>query len=164
MNGFDLLLAAVLIVFVTIGAWRGFVREVLVLLTWVVSVAAAWWSADMVAEHLTSVTEDPGLQHALGFALVFVAVFIVGSVSSLLINRFVLGKSSFWLPNTILGGLIGAARGTAIIVIAFMVAGLTPLPERSWWREATLAPYFERLALATSDYIPRDVARHIRYG
>jgi membrane protein required for colicin V production len=164
MNGFDLLLAAVLVVFATIGAWRGFVREILALLTWVVSVAVAWWSAGMVSEHLAGFSDDPGLRHALAFALVFVAVFIAGTVVSLFVNRFVLGKRAFRLPNTVLGGLLGATRGVVIVVIAFMVAGLTPLPQRSWWRESTLAPYFERLALATGGYIPRDVARHIRYG
>jgi membrane protein required for colicin V production len=164
MNGFDLFLAAVLVVFVTIGAWRGFVREALALLTWIIGVVVAWWSAGMVSEHFTSVTDDPGVRRALAFALVFVAVFMVGTVAALLINRFVLANRSFRLPNTILGGLVGATRGMAIVVIAFMVAGLTPLPQRSWWRDATLVPYFERLALAASDYIPRDVARHIRYG
>jgi membrane protein required for colicin V production len=164
MNGFDMVLGAVLIVSVTIGAWRGFVREFLALLTWVVGVAVAWWSAGMVSEHLENVVSDSGLRHALAFAIVFVAVFLLGTAAALLINRFVLANRSFRMPNTILGALVGAARGVAIIVIAFMVAGLTPLPQRSWWREATLVPYFERLAQAASDYIPRDVARNIRYS
>lgn len=164
VNGFDVLLVAVLTLFVTIGAWRGFVREFMALLTWVVAGFTAWWGADLVAAELGGLTAEPVLRQVLGFAIVFLAVFTVGTVIALLVHRFVLAQKAFRLPNTVLGGLVGAGRGVIIVVILFLLAGLTSLPQRGWWRDSALSPYFERLARLASDYIPADVARHIRYG
>jgi membrane protein required for colicin V production len=164
VNGFDVLLTAVLLLFVAIGAWRGFVREFMALLTWVVGGLAAWWLADRVAAELEGLTSEPILRQVVAFGLIFLAVFIVGTVISLLINRFVLAQRAFRLPNTILGGVVGGARGVVIVVIVFLLAGLTSLPQRSWWHESLLTPHFERLARFASGYIPSDVARHIRYG
>lgn len=164
MNGFDLALVVALLIFTAIGAWRGFVREVLSLLTWIAGGVVAWLFADRVAGLFERMTDEPALRQVLAFILLFVAVVIIGTVAALLINKFILSKEAFRLPNRILGGLLGLARGIVIVVIVFLLAGLTSVPQRSWWHESFLAPYFARLAVYASGYIPRDVARHIRYG
>jgi membrane protein required for colicin V production len=164
VNGFDILLVAFLTMFVTIGAWRGFVREFMALLTWVIGGFAAWWGADLVAAELDGLTAEPVLRRVIGFAIVFVSVFVIGTVTAHLVHRFVLAQKAFRLPNTVLGGVVGAGRGVIIIVILFLLAGLTSLPQRGWWRDSALTPHFERLARLAGDYIPADVARHIRYG
>src|SRR5581483_7627444 len=59
---------------------------------------------------------------------------------------------------------VGVLRGGIIILIVFLVAGITSLPQRPWWRESLLAPYFQKVAVVVSAYIPRDIARHIRFS
>ena len=49
MNYFDFIILAVLFVFVAIGAWRGFVREILSLVTWVIAIAVGWLFAGDIA-------------------------------------------------------------------------------------------------------------------
>jgi len=164
VNFFDIGLLAMVAIFASIGAWRGFVREVMALVTWTLAILFAWLFAPDLAGSFEGMTRDPAMQQVLSFIAIFVGIFIVGSIISLVINRLVLKKEALKVPNILMGGLLGILRGVVVIVIAFMLAGLTPLPRSDWWRSSRLAPHFERLAIAASAYIPRDIARHIRYS
>lgn len=164
LNGFDLSLLALLLVFAGIGAWRGLVREAVSLATWVLASLLSWLYAADLARVFDGLTSDPPLRQVLAFAVIFAVVFIVGAVAGVLLHRFLLRNATFRVANRIFGGFIGLARGTAVILIVFLLAGLTNYPQRPWWRAALLAPWFERVALYASGYIPPDVARHIRYG
>jgi membrane protein required for colicin V production len=164
MNVFDALIVVLLLFFTVIGAWRGFVRELASLLTWVLACLIAWVFAPDVAGMFDGLTRDATLQQVFGFALIFVSVFVAGTVASFFLHRFLSKSASFRLPNRLLGGAVGLTRGAAVVVLLFLFAGLTSVPQRAWWRTATLAPVFEHMALYISGYIPRDVARHIRYG
>ncbi|MEW6331931.1 MAG: CvpA family protein [Pseudomonadota bacterium] len=164
MNGFDLLILAMLALFAVFGAWRGLLSEVISLLTWALSVILAWFYAAPVSRLLTGIVEDAALRQLSAFVLIFAGVFVLGLVSSWLLHKHFPLKRAFRLANTILGSAVGLARGGVVVTAAFLVAGLTPIPERGWWRESAMAPVFERAALYIAGYIPRDIAEHIRYG
>ncbi len=164
MNYFDIAILAVLLVFTGIGAWRGFVREILSLVTWGVSIVVGWLFANDVARLFEGLLDDEVVRRVLGFVVVFAAVFLTGMLINFLVNRYLLKKKGFRFANVVFGGLFGAVRGVVVVALVFMLAGLTSFPQRDWWRAAALSPYFERAALYVSHYIPRDIARHIRYG
>lgn len=164
MNSFDLTMIVVLAVFTIFGAWRGLVREVISILTWAVACVLAWFFAEKVSHWFTGFLDEPALRQLLAFVVIFVAVFILGMVLSWLIHKALPAKRGFQIANLAFGGLFGALRGAMIIVVVFLVMGLTSIPQRGWWRESTLAPYFQRVAVAVSGYLPRDIAHHIRYG
>ena len=164
MNAFDYLLIVVLVTFAVTGALRGFVLEVLSLILWPLAAFIAWLFADGVAVWFKGWISDPQLRTVAAFVAVFLAIFIVGTVMVYLIHRALPLRGALRTPNVIMGGLVGIVRGAVIIVIVFLVGGITSLPERPWWRESLLAPYFQKAAVLASAYLPRDVARHIRYG
>lgn len=164
MNNFDLIILGLLLVFAGIGAWRGFIREFISAVTWVLACVLAWLFAAQFAALFKNMVSEPELRQVLAFALIFVTVFILGLVVSWLIHKYFPLKRGFRLVNTTLGGLIGALRGAVIVIVVFLAAGLTSFPQRAWWRESMFTPYFERAAVYVSSYIPRDIARHIRYS
>jgi len=164
MNYFDFTLLGVLLVFIAIGAWRGFVREILSLMTWAAAIIVGWLFADDLAGLFEGLFDDEVVRRVLAFVLVFAVVFLSGMLINLLVNRFLLQKKAFRTTNVVFGGLFGAVRGGLVVTLVFLLAGVTSFPQRDWWREALLSPYFERTALFASQYIPRDIARHIRYG
>jgi membrane protein required for colicin V production len=164
MNAFDIVLLAVLLVFTGIGAWRGFAREILSLLTWGAAIVVGWLFAHDVARLYEGLLDDPVVRRVLGFVVLFAVVFLIGMLINFLVNRYLIRKKEFRFANLALGGLVGAVRGAVVITLVFMLAGLTSFPRSGWWREAVLTPYFERVALFAAGYIPRDIARHIRYG
>jgi len=164
VNTFDIAVLAVLLVFTVIGAWRGFAREILSLLTWAAAIVVGWLFADQAAHLFEGLVDDDVVRHVAAFVALFAAVFAAGMLVNFLVNRFLLKKKPARLANFLAGGLFGALRGAVVIALVFLLAGLTSFPQRDWWRQALLAPYFERAALYVSGYIPRDIARHIRYG
>lgn len=164
MNYFDFILLGILFVFIAIGAWRGFVREILSLLTWSAAIIVGWLFADDLAGLFEGLFDDAVVRRVLAFVLLFAAVFLAGMLINLLVHRFWLRKKAFRLANVVFGGLFGALRGGLVVTLVFLLAGVTSFPQRDWWRGALLSPYFERTALFASQYIPRDIAKHIRYG
>jgi membrane protein required for colicin V production len=164
MNGFDLVLLVTLAVFALLGAWRGLVSEVIGILQWVVSGVIAWFFAGSLAPLFQRFVGEPALRKLLAFILIFVVVFALGVAVSWFVRKHLPAKRGFRLANAFLGGVFGAARGAVVILAVFLAAGLTTYPQRSWWRHSDLAPYFERTARYVSGYLPRDIARHIRYG
>lgn len=164
MNNFDLVIFVILLIFTLIGAWRGFVHELITLITWVLSGMLAWLFASQLASLFKGVVDDPALRQLLAFALIFIVVFTFGLVTSWLIHKYLPAKRGFRIANITLGGLFGAARGAMIVIAIFLVAGLTSFPQRPWWRESAFTPFFERSAVYVASYLPRDIARHIRYG
>lgn len=164
MNAFDYMLIAVLVTFALTGALRGFVLEVLSLVLWPLAAFIAWLFADGVSAWFGGLIGDPQLQTVAAFVAVFLAVFILGTIVVYLVHRALPLRGALRTPNVIMGSMVGIVRGGVIIVIVFLVGGITSLPQRPWWRESVLAPYFQQVAVAASEYLPRDVARHIRYG
>jgi membrane protein required for colicin V production len=164
MNSFDYLMLIVLLAFVVTGAIRGFVLEMLSLVLWPVSAFIAWLFADEAAGLFKSMVSDVQLRTVAGFVVVFLIVFIIGTIIVYFIHRALPLRGMFRKPNAVLGGLVGFLRGGIIIVIAFLVAGITSLPQRPWWHESMLAPHFQKVAIAASAYMPRDISRHIRYS
>jgi len=164
MNAFDYLLIAVMVAFALTGALRGFVLEVMSLILWPLAAFVAWLFADEIGSWFKGLISDPSLRTVAAFASVFLTVFVIGTIAIFLVHRTLPLRGALRTPNVVLGGIMGLARGAIIIVIVFLVGGITSLPQRPWWRESLLAPYFQDVAVTVSAYLPRDVARHIRYG
>lgn len=164
MNLFDLLILLTLLVATLIGAWRGFVREVISALTWILAFVFAWLFAGSLSTLFSGFLDEPVVRHLLAFGLIFVVIFALGMVASWLIHKIIPPKRILRFANMALGGLVGVARGAVIVIILFLFAGLTSIPQRSWWYGAAFTPFFERAAVYVSSYIPSDIARHIRYG
>lgn len=164
MNSFDVVLILILAAFVAVGALRGMVREIVSFATWIVATAVSWLFAPELEGYLKSVSGEYALRMVVAFVALFAATWILGLLIGLLMQRFVAGRRGLNLPNLLVGGVIGLARGVILIVIAFLFAGITSIPQRPWWRESAVTPYFESLARQAAGYLPQDVARHIRYG
>jgi membrane protein required for colicin V production len=164
LNIFDLILLVIFILFIAVGMYRGFIKESLSLAAWFLAAASAWFFADKVGVLLRSLIAEPTLRVIAGFALIFVVVFVVMAIAKHYLHQFFMSRVYLKIPNYLLGGVIGGLRGGFVIVVAFLVMGLTTLPKQDWWRSSYLAPNIEIVALKCANYLPSDVARHIRYS
>jgi membrane protein required for colicin V production len=162
MTVFDYAVVGVLACSVILGLWRGVVSEILALAAWVVAFLAARVAGEEVANLLTGWIGEPVLRMAAGYAAVVVGVLLVFALARVLL-RLLLKAAGLGVLDRLLGGAFGVMRGMLIVLLAVMVAGLTPLPKAEWWREARLAPPLETMVLATRPWLPADAARRIRY-
>ncbi len=164
MNAFDYVMILVLVAFCITGAIRGFVLEVLSIVLWPLTAFIAWLLADQFAPMFKSLIGEPQLRVVAAFMLIFLVVFVIGTIIVYLVHRALPLRGVLRRPNVILGAAVGLLRGGIIIVIVFLVCGITSLPQRPWWRESLLAPHFQKVALAVGQFMPADIAKHIKFG
>ena len=85
MVGIDYLLIAIIVSSALMGAYRGFIREALSLVGWVVAVWGAWQFGDEAAARLPDFIEDPVLKlWSARFLMLIACLFAAGVVSRLL--------------------------------------------------------------------------------
>ena len=164
INGLDVAVFIFLAVFGTIGAWRGFLRESISLAAWVLAIAAAWLLTGFAAVRLAPYYSDPALAKIAGAVLVFMAVFIIVLIAGLILRRmFFRGKAG--VLGRIGGGLLGAMRGAAVVLIVVLLAGLfSSLPQKPLWQESFSMGYFQAAALKLKNLFPPEVAREFHYS
>jgi membrane protein required for colicin V production len=117
----DLVVIGVVLISALLAAVRGFTREVLAIVAWVVAAAAAWYLHPMalpIAQQYIS-SNTVALVAAIGG--IFVVTLIIVSIITVQISDLILDSRIGALDRT-LGLFFGAARGFLICVIgwAFM--------------------------------------------
>ena len=88
MTGADVLILLVLLGSTVIGLLRGFVREAVSLVFWVVAIWAAWKFGPLVEPHLGGVLADPSVAPWVGRLIILVLVLLVGWVIGMLLGYF----------------------------------------------------------------------------
>ncbi|MFN6961190.1 MAG: CvpA family protein [Rhodocyclaceae bacterium] len=153
---------AIIALSLLLGVARGVLSEMLALAAWVVAFFAARLWAQPVGDHLLAELPDPVWRPLAGFVAVFLAVL----VSFALLRRLMvqLLKATGLRPlDRILGALFGILRGLAILLVLAVLAGLTPLPQQPWWRQAMFAAPLETEVLVVKPWLPPELAKRIHY-
>jgi len=162
VNALDYAILALLALSVLVSVLRGAVRELMSLVSWAVAVWLAVRFAAHAAIFMPQSLSNPSLRFAAGFAVVFVAALLLFALITLVISAL-LRKSPLSGVDRLLGAVFGFARAILLMAAATLILGLTALPRERIWKEATLTPALESLALAVRGYLPRAVAERIRY-
>lgn len=162
MNWADYLIILIIIVSALISLWRGFLREVISLVTWVVGFWVALRFASQVGEAF-KVIHNPAVRVIVGFVILFVAILIVGMLINVLIGKLMEHTGTGTSDRT-LGAVFGVVRGVVIVAVLVIVAGFTTLPKNPWWRESRLIPYAQATAGWMRALLPQPVADQMMSG
>jgi membrane protein required for colicin V production len=149
MTAIDLGLCAAAVLSAVIGLYRGLIREMLSLVTWLAAFVAALLLAEHVAQFLFAGVERRTIGLALGFTVVFVGTLFAGAIVQRLIARLIAG-TGLTGTDRILGFLFGGARGALAVLIA-LVAFRPFVSGYGWWQNSALIPWllhFEQDVLA----------------
>jgi len=140
----DWVFLAVLAVSTLAGFMRGLIREGLGLAAWIIALLAARLLAEPVAELLSGLIDNPDARLVLAFVLVILGVVLLCGIVIRMVHAAVewVGMGFF---NRVAGACFGAARGAAVLVVATILIGLTPLAQLQAWQNAEVRPSFEQL-------------------
>ena len=139
LNQLDTAILIVIAISVAFGLWRGFVKEVLSLLSCVAALLAARNYSKPFAGLLVNTIESESIRYVTAFALLFVIVIMIGT----LINHFMaklLTITGLKFLDQLLGAVFGLTRGTVIVLVILFILNVF-VSETEWWQESTLIPY-----------------------
>ncbi|MEW6292806.1 MAG: CvpA family protein [Pseudomonadota bacterium] len=162
MTFFDYFVLAVMAISLLVGVTRGVVSEILALVAWVAAFIAARLWAVPLGNLLLADLPDPLWRQLAGFVAVFAAV-LIGFALLRWVTTLLLKAVGLRPLDRVLGALFGVVRGMLVLLILVLLAGLTPLPQQQWWRQATFAPPLETGVLAVKPWLPPELAKRIQY-
>ena len=162
MTVFDFIAVAVVAISVGFGIWRGMVREVMALLSWIMAFWLAKLFAAVVAGWLPSAWSHQGLRIAIGFVAVMVAALLVLGLVSMLIVHLV-KVAGLTASDRVLGAVFGLLRGLFVVVILVLLGGMTSEPSEPYWRHALFSRPLEKAALLAKSWLPQDIARRVNF-
>lgn len=153
MTPVDYIVAAAVLLSLLFGAVRGFLRESVALLGWLVGLWLAWRYAYVVEPFLGGAIADTELQSWLARALVLMAVVIASWLLGAMLSWLVQRSGLTLGVDRLLGGLFGLVRGAVIVGFAVMLGQAAELQDEPWWRESKLMPVAVEMASILRGYV-----------
>ncbi len=161
-NWLDWILALVVVASVVAATMKGFIRELICLvsvLTGLVVAAlgyerAALWFEDLARSHEVAL--------GLGFLTLFLATLLVGALVSVAVKKLVQKSGLEWFDR-FLGAVFGLIRGViinCILLLILLTFALKPQAVRS----SALAPYMATGARVIALAMPDEVKAQFRVG
>ncbi len=158
----DYAIAGLVAVSAVIGLFRGFIKEAFALLTWVVAIGVGLHYSRDFAVLLQDAISYPSARIATAFILLFFITLVLGGLISFILNHLI-EATGLTGTDRLLGMLFGIVRGAVLVSVMVLLAGVTPLPEDSWWKQSVLIPPFQALAVWLKSHIPSDLMGYIHY-
>ena len=162
MTLFDYAVLLIIGLSILLSVMRGFMREVLALLAWVLAFWLAALYAGELAPLLPKGIPTQQLRMLAAYALVFFLVFVVMSLLSITVGQ-VLKVLGIGPLDRLLGAVFGFARGMVIVLALVVAAGLTSLPKEAFWRNATFSAPLEAVVSAIKPWLPEALSKELKY-
>lgn len=141
---------------------RGLVKEILSLLSWIVSFVVANAYGQDLARLLPDMIPGSATRLIVAFLALFIGMRLLMALLSMAIDAAI-KASGLTLADRGLGGLFGLGRGLLIVLAAVLLCGMTAIPKQRFWREAVLSPLAESAARTVKPFLPGEFARHVQF-
>ena len=151
----DLVIIAVIVLSALISIIRGFVKESISLVTWIIAGLLALRYYPQMADLLEPLIKTVTLREFVGGGILFVATLIVGAIVNFIVSQLV-SKTGLSGTDKALGVVFGGARGVLIVTMIVLLASHTPAPESSLWQDSAMIGFFQQLAEWVEGIIPAD--------
>ncbi|MDZ4099538.1 MAG: CvpA family protein [Methylophilaceae bacterium] len=162
MTGFDYVVLGIIGVSVLLSIMRGFVREVLALVSWVVAFIVAKLYAVELVPLLPEAIPNEALKMLAAFLILFLTTLLLCSLLAIALSQIFKKVGLGWIDRG-LGAVFGVLRGVVIIGTLVLLAGFTALPKDPMWRNAMFAAPLEAMVMTVLPWLPADIAKHVKY-
>ncbi|MDD1612507.1 MAG: CvpA family protein [Methylococcaceae bacterium] len=144
------------------GLLRGAGREMQSLFSWLLASAIGWSFADDFNRVMNWSISDTNAQIAAAFTILFVITLVVSGFVFFLLN-YAKKQSHISIVSHILGIPVGFLRSLILAILVVILAGLTPLPNESWWHQSKMIPPFQTATTWLQHHFPSGLSGYIRY-
>ncbi|WAJ30410.1 CvpA family protein [Antarcticirhabdus aurantiaca] len=158
----DGLLFGIMLVSALLAMVRGFSREVLSVVSWVVAAAAAFFLYEPLTPFARQYISSDTVAMAAAALGVFVVALIIVSFITLKIADFII-DSRIGALDRMLGFVFGAVRGLLLVVVAMLFFNwLAPEEQPTWVAQARSKPFLDDLGARLVAALPEDPEATIR--
>lgn len=158
MTLIDYLLIAIVLISAIVGALRGFLREAVSLVAWILALFLAWHYSGALAPHLGAVlAPHPEARIWVARLIVVLIVLMIGAAVGGLLGHFV-RLSIFSGLDRLLGVVFGALRGFVAVGLLVIFGQLLQLNAEDWWQKSMLMPQ----ATAIANVLRAIVGEHLQ--
>ena len=137
---------------IAIGLIRGFVKETITIVTWVLAIVLAYKYGAVFGQIFSSIGTEL-IKEIIGGALIFLSVLISGAVLNFFVDK-IIRFSGFMIFDRVLGLGLGALRAVAAFVLVMPLLS-TSVAEESWWKQSALVPKLQELSVSVEKYVPQ---------
>ena len=138
-NQVDLVILIITVLSSAFGLWRGLIKEVLSLLTWIAALLVSRVYSEPLAGLMAGMIENDGIRYVSAFALLFVIVMMFGTFLNFLMSKL-LKVTGLKLADRLLGAGFGVARGVIIVLVIMFITSMF-VSETQLWQQSQLVPY-----------------------
>lgn len=159
LNVADGLIIFVLLASTGIGIYRGFIREFLTILTWVVAGVIAYMYADTVGEYVFFV-DSAKAKEIIAMIGIFLAVVTIGFIIKLIVLKAA-KISGVATVDRITGALFGLLRGL-ILVVLVLLASSKNITDQEWYKNSQMLPKFYKVSSTIAEATPETWREDLR--
>ena len=139
MTQVDNLILAVIVISSAFGVRRGFIKEIMSLLSWIAALLVSRIYSGSLASILENLVDNPSVRYVIAFSVLFVIIIMLGTLLNHLMSKLLV-VTGLKTIDRLLGAVFGVARGTVIVLVFLFVLNVF-VSESEWWQQSTLIPY-----------------------
>jgi membrane protein required for colicin V production len=159
MNSTDYVIIVAIVLSAVVGAARGFLREAVAVVAWVIALFLAWHFSDLIAPHLGGLMADSEVRPWAARVIIVLLVLLLGAAVGATLGHFV-RLSIFSGMDRFLGLAFGVLRGFVLLGVFVILGQLLRLQDERWWRHSMLIPYGESVANGLRMLVGEERVRH----
>jgi membrane protein required for colicin V production len=149
----DYCILVVILISTLISLLRGFMREAISLVTWIV----AFWCAFHFSNQLDSVL-SPYISNATfriisSCSIIFIIILIFGTMFNFLISLLVT-KTGLSGTDRLLGMMFGLMRGVLLVAVILLFIATTAFSQETWFKNSQLIPQFKFIIVWLKSFLP----------
>lgn len=163
LNGVDYTILAIVLISFLISLFRGFICELISLITWVGAFVIAFKFANPAANYLIHVIDSSTVRYVIAFTLIFIIILIIGISINLMI-RHLWYRTGTPLIDRILGMFFGIARGIFIVAFILLFVRASALQEEPAVKKSQLIPVFNPIVNWLHSFIPEKIVHVSEWG
>ncbi len=162
MTAFDYTILLIVGLSIGLGCWRGFVYELLSITGWIAAYFVARIFALDIIKYVPDFVSPNSTKTAVAYVCLFVGTLFLSGIVAWALSKMV-KIAGMGLVDVVVGGIFGLLRGMLLVLILVLLAGLTSLPKKPFWRNAWSSEHLQAVALFTKDFLPENVAKKVTY-
>lgn len=155
----DYVILATIFLSILTGLFRGFVKEIVALLTWGLGLYASFLYAEKFEVLFTQHINDKTLRLVAAFVLILIIILMIGAIVSKILST-IMHKTGLSGPDKILGTFFGFIRGVLSVALIIIAVNMADIPSiNNVTNDSKLYSKFSPLVAEINKRLPSLIAK-----